>query len=154
MVRWWRHWRPIVDAVVDANVWLSATDAREPGHKHSARFLREALARQVVFLLPSVLLPEVAGTASRRTQDPSDGLAMIEQLLRLPNARFFDLNIARARAAARLGSMLFLRGADALYAALAVEHHASLVTLDRELRKRNAGQFECLTPEEWVARFV
>jgi len=143
-----------VQAVVDANVWLSAASSREPGHAHSVRFLREAMARRVAFLLPVLVLPEVAGTAARRTQDSADGIAMIEQLLRLPNTRFFDLTIARAQAAAQLASQLFLRGADAQYVALAAEHRAPLVTLDRELRARSVAQFDSLTPEEWVARFA
>ena len=143
-----------MEAVVDANVWLSAANSREPGHAHSVRFLREAMARRIAFLLPALVLPEVAGTAARRPQDPADGVAMIEQLLRLPNARFFDLTMARAQAAAQLASQLFLRGADAQYAALAAEHHVPLVTLDRELLDRNATQFDCLTPEKWVAHFA
>ena len=141
-------------AVVDANVWLSATNSREPCHDHSVRFLREALLLRVVFLMPALVLPEVAGTAARRTQDPVGGLALLEQFLRLPNARFFDLSITRAQAAAQLASKLFLRGADAQYAALAAEQRVPLVTLDRELRDRAATQFDCLTPEEWVTRFA
>lgn len=142
-----------MQVVVDANVWLSAANSREPDNAHSARFIREAMIRRLEFLLPALLLPEVAGTAARRTQDPAAGLAMIEQLLRLPNARFFDLTMARAQAAAQLAGQLFLRGADAQYAGLAVEHQAPLVTLDRELLDRSATQFESLRPEEWMARF-
>jgi len=143
-----------VEAVVDANVWLSTANSREPGHAHSVCFLREAMARRVAFLLPALVLSEVAGTAARHTQDPADGLALIERLLRLPNARFFDLTMPRAQAAAQLASRLFLRGADAQYAALAAEYRVPLVTLDRELHDRSAGQYDCLTPEEWIARFV
>ena len=51
--RWWLHWRRIVEVVVDANVWLSATHAHEPDHAHSVRFLRETLTRRVAFLLPA-----------------------------------------------------------------------------------------------------
>ena len=142
-----------MQAVVEASVWLSAANSREPDHAHSVRFLREAMIRRLEFLLPAVVLPEVAGTAARRAQDPAAGLAMIEQLLRLPNARFFDLTMARAQAAAQLASQLFLRGTAAQYAGLAAEHQAPLVALDRELLDRNATQFESFTPEKWMARF-
>jgi predicted nucleic acid-binding protein len=143
-----------VQAVVDANVWLSASHSNEPDHRHSVLFLREAMVRRIVFLLPALLLPEVAAAAARRTQDPTDGLALTEHLLRLPNARFFELNLTRAQAVAQLASRLCLRGADAQYAALAVECRAPLVTLDHELRDRAARQYDGLTPEEWVARFT
>ncbi len=143
-----------MDVVVDANVWLSAAHAREPGHAQSVRFLREAMAQRVGFLLPALVLPEVAGTAARRTQDPADGLALLEQILRLPNARLLDLTLMRAQAASQLASKLFLRGADAQYAALAAEQRVPLVTLNRELRERSAQHYDCFTPEEWVARFA
>ncbi|MCE9616268.1 MAG: PIN domain-containing protein [Lentisphaerae bacterium] len=142
-----------MEVVVDANVWLSAANSREPGHADSVRFLREAMARRVAFLLPALVLPEVAGTAARYTQNPADGVAWIEQLRRLPNARFFDMTLTRALAAADLASSLRLRGADAQYAALAAEHRASLVTLDRELRERAGAQFESLSPAEWLVRY-
>lgn len=143
-----------MEVVVDANVWLSAANSREPGHASSVRFIREAMAQRVVFLLPVLVLPEVAGTAARCTQDAADGLALMEQLLRLPNARFLELTVTRAKSAALLASSLFLKGADAQYAALAAEHHVALVTLDRELRERSGKQYSGLTPEDWVARFA
>ena len=143
-----------MDVVVDANVWLSAAHSREPGHAQSVKFLREAMTQRVAFLLPALVLPEVAGTAARRTQDPTDGLALIEQLLQLPNARFFDLTVTRAQSASQLASKLFMRGADAQYAALAAEQRVPLVTLDRELLERSAKQYDCFTPEDWVVRFA
>lgn len=143
-----------MEVVVDANVWLAATSSGEPSHEASVRFLHEAMVRGAVFMLPALVLPEVAGTAARRTRNSADGLALVGQLLRLPNARFFELNTARAQAAGQLASSLFLRGADAQYAALAVECRVPLVTLDRELRSRAATPLDCLTPEEWVVRFV
>lgn len=142
-----------MEVVVDANVWLSALSSSEPGHVHSVQFLREAMARRVMFALPLLIIPEVAGTAARRTHDPANGSALIEHLLRLPNARFFDLDSRRAKAAAELACKVFLRGADSQYAALAVERNSPLITLDRELHERAASHYDCLTPEEWLTRF-
>lgn len=143
-----------MQVVVDANVWLSAASASEPDHANSVGFLHAAMTMQVEFLLPALILPEVAGTVARRTRKPTDGLAFAEQLRRLPRARFLELTMARAQAAAGLAGKAFLRGADAQYAALAVEHHVALVTLDRELHGRSARSLTCLTPQEWVARFA
>ncbi len=143
-----------MQVVVDANVWLSAASESEPDHADSVRFLHSAMILQVEFLLPALILPEVAGTVARRTRKPTDGLAFAEQLRRLPRARFVELNMVRAQAAAGLAAKAFLRGADAQYAALAVEYHVALVTLDRELHGRSAKTLVCLTPKEWVARFA
>ncbi len=143
-----------MQVVVDANVWLSAASEREPDHANSVGFLQAAMMRQVEFLLPTLILPEVAGTVARRTRKPADGLAFAEQLRRLPRARFLELNMLRAQAAAGLAGKAFLLGADAQYAALAVEYHAVLVTLDRELHDRSARSLVCLNPQEWVAQFA
>ena len=141
-----------MEIVVDANVWLSAAGPHEPSHAASISFLREALACRLAFLLPALILPEVAGTAARRTRREQDGCALVQHLRQLPNVTFFELDLRRAEEAARLAGRLFLRGADAQYAALAFERHAPLVTLDRELCTRAAGTIDCLTPEAWLVR--
>ena len=141
-----------MELVVDANVWLSASGSCEPAHATSVVFLRTALLRRCVFLMPALILPEVAGTAARRTRDAQDGRDLVAQLRQLPQVTFFDLDLRRACEAARLASQLFLRGADAQYAALALERSAPLVTLDRELCTRTAGTIDCLTPEAWTQR--
>lgn len=139
-----------MELVVDANVWLSACGAHEPGHEAAVAFLTASLERNVLFLLPALILPEVCGTAARRTRDEQDGRDLVEQLNRLPRVMFFDLDMRRARDAARLAGQLFLRGADAQYAALAMERHAPLITLDRELNQRAKGVIDCFTPAGWL----
>jgi len=141
-----------VELVVDANVWLSACGSQEPCHAEAVAFLKRCLELNALFLLPALILPEVSGTASRRTRDEQDGRALVEQLQRLPKVLFFDLDMRRAREAARLAGQLFLRGADAQYAALALERHAPLITLDREMLQRAKGTVDCVTPSEWLAR--
>ncbi len=141
-----------MELVVDANVWLSACGEHEPSHTESLAFLSSSLELNVLFLLPALILPEVSGTAARRTRDELDGRALVEQLQRLPKVMFFDLDMRRARDAARLAGQLFLRGADAQYAALALERRAPLITLDRELLQRAKGTIDCLSPAEWLAR--
>ncbi len=141
-----------MELVVDANVWLSACGEREPCHVEAVAFLSRSLELNVLFLLPALIIPEVSGTAARRTRDAEDGRALVEQLHRLPKVLFFDLDMRRAKDAARLAGQLFLRGADAQYAALALERRAPLITLDRELLQRAKGTIDCLTPAEWLAR--
>lgn len=140
-----------MELVVDANVWLSACGTHEPGHVESVTFLKASMERNVLFLLPALILPEVSGTAARRTRDERDGRALIEQLYRLPKVMFFDLDMRRAREAARLAGQLFLRGADAQYAALALERSAPLITLDRELHERAKGVIDCWTPAGFLS---
>ena len=62
------------------------------------------------------------------------------------------LSAAGPREPAHLAARLFLRGADAQYAALALERGVPLITLDRELCLRAAGTLDCLTPEAWISQ--
>jgi predicted nucleic acid-binding protein len=45
-----------------------------------------------------------------------------------------------------------LRGADAVYVALAAMRHLPLITLDAEVLERTPASVECLTPAEWLQR--
>lgn len=57
----------------------------------------------------------------------------------------------RARRAAKLAAALRLRGADAVYVALALEYGATLVTWDAEMLQRAPAAMLTMTPAEWLA---
>jgi predicted nucleic acid-binding protein len=141
-----------VKAVVDANIWLAASDPHEPFHTDSAAFLRAAITQSVEFIEPNLALVEVAASTARRTQDAAVGHEAANRLKRAPGVQFFDLDIVRAESASDFASRLFLRGADATYAALAHEHQCGLVTLDEELRARASSEVATFTPAEWIAK--
>lgn len=141
-------------AAVDASVWLAALDAREPFHADSEAFLLMAIRRTVEFIEPSLALVEVAASSARRTRDAAEGRDAAERLKRVPRVQFFDLDVVRAESASDLASRLFLRGADATYAALALEHQSSLVTLDGELHMRAAVEVSTFKPAEWLAQYA
>jgi len=58
-----------------------------------------------------------------------------------------------ARATARLAASHRLRGADAVYLAVADLTKATLVSWDREMLERGAGAVETLDPSEWLKRY-
>ena len=140
--------------MVDANVWLAASGAREPFHADSAAFLLTAITQSVDFVEPRLALVEVAASSARRTHGAAEGRDAADRLTRVPGVQFFDLDEARAESASDLASRLFLRGADATYAALALEHQCGLVTLDHELHVRAAAEEATFTPVEWLAQFA
>jgi predicted nucleic acid-binding protein len=135
-------------------VWLAAYEPDEPFHAEAIAFLREARALAVEFLLPAMVIAEIAASSARRTRDASDGLRAIERVQRTPGVHFFGLSQERAVSAGELASRCFLKGADSTYAALALAEKADLVSLDRELRTRAAPEIATFTPAEWLARHV
>lgn len=65
--------------------------------------------------------------------------------------RLVSLTNRRARRAAELAAIYRLRGADAVYLAVAEEFGTTLVTWDGEMHTRGANVVTTMTPTEWLA---
>ncbi len=122
--------------VVDASVWVSALVPQDVHHARSRAWLEERLREGVLLVAPIILLAEVAGAIARRTGDPALGERATEMLLSLPNLRLAPIENRVGDEAARLAAQLRLRGADALYVAVASLLEVPLVTWDREQQER------------------
>ena len=93
------------------------------------------------------MLPEVAGAIARRTGDARLARRAMDRLLRLANLRLIPLDRVLAGSAASLAAGLKLRGADAVYVAVAQLLDLPLVTLDREQLARAGGAVTASRPE-------
>ncbi len=136
--------------VVDASVWLSASDSTEDGHEESVAFLSEAAAQAFRFSEPGLVPAEMAAATARMSRDSQKGEDAMAALQRTPGIEFIELTILRAEQAGKCASRYFLIGADSVYAALASEFGAELVTLDGELQERSAGEVKSLSPTQWL----
>ena len=81
---------------------------------------------------------EVAGAVSRRTQNIADAHAAASQLHTLPFLQLIPLEASLVQDATDLAADLGLRGADALYVALARQLGVPLVSFDHEQLTRPA----------------
>lgn len=140
--------------VVDANVWLAAFDSAEPGHLQSTAFLDEAAAQNIEFVGPVIVLVEVAAATLRKSRISEKGILAMKELHQIPGIQFLDFTLASAEEAGESASRLFLKGADSIYVTLASELEAELVTLDREIQERAAGELSVFSPAGWLARNV
>jgi len=137
-------------SVVDASVWVSSLVTEDVNHDASRRWIDRQLSEGRPLYGPWILLPEVTGAVARRVgvgtlaqwvQHQIDGY--LGQLLILD-----DLDEELARESARLAITLGLRGADAVYVAVAVRRGIPLVTWDRDQRERSAAVVPALTPAD------
>ena len=86
----------------------------------------------VLLVAPTLLLTEVAAAIARRTGDEVLATAAVAQLQRFPLLQLESLDENLAIAAASLAGTLRLRGADAVYAAVADQFSAPLISWDNE----------------------
>ena len=78
----------------------------------------------------------------------------VVRLSRLPYLRFVPLTRSLALAAASLAADYRLRGADAVYVAVARQFGTTLVTLDDQQRTRAATSISTRTPTEALAELL
>ncbi len=116
---------------VDASVWVNAFDQREPGHLVSRQFLDMLKVQALPIIVPNLVLVEVAGAISRTHEAPAEAQAFAIALSRLPHVTLRVLDEVCALHALTLAAQHRLRGADAIYAAVALQAGSILVTLMR-----------------------
>jgi predicted nucleic acid-binding protein len=136
--------------VLDASVWVAALIKNERHHAESASFLSRLVQDQRTAFVPVLVLAEVAGAIARQSRDT----ARAETGLRFMRAQDWlsiqPLTESQGETAAAIAAQQFLRGADAVYAALARQLGTPLVTWDNELLERAAAVVPTFTPADWL----
>lgn len=133
---------------LDASVLLNAFHPHEEGHAESRLCLARLEAAAVPIVVPNLLRVEVAAAVARGGGDAGRARRFAETLLRLPHLVVVPLDDRLAASAAGLAADHRLRGADAVYGAVAVRFGSALVSRDREQRERLAGVVRTYEPGE------
>jgi predicted nucleic acid-binding protein len=136
---------------VDTSVWVNASDTLEAGWEVSRALLQELAKRQSRLILPSLVLPEIAGAIARTRANPLLGEQVAYSVLSLPTVRIIGFGRSLALRALDLAAKHRLRGADAVYAAVALAHHTTLISLDGEHLSRLVGIVSVLSPAQALA---
>ena len=134
--------------VPDASVWVAKFWLRDPFHQEASDWIDNAVERRIELFAPLILLAEVAGAVSRRVGRVSAGLeaaAKIEKMVEANEVILMDVDRALANDSADIAARYRLRGADAIYVAVAHTVNSILITLDNEQRDRAAGLVETIT---------
>lgn len=132
--------------VLDASVWVSRLVPQDEHHVVSRQWVERYVGAGGRLAIPVVMLAEVAGAIARRTGRADLADRAVEGLLHLRAARVVAVDRRLGRASAQLAAELRLRGADAIYVALAQQLDLPLVTWDREQQTRAAQVITVYTP--------
>jgi len=134
--------------VVDASVWVSRLVAADAFHAASRRWFTQHALHGGQYVAPSLMLAEVVGAISRRTGQPALANQALQHLLHVPGLRLIGLDRRLGKAAAQLAGSAGLRGADAVYAALAQHLAIPLVTWDQAIGQRLGAGLTVVTPPQ------
>lgn len=133
---------------MDASVWVNSFDQREEGHQTSRQVMDLLKAQTLSIVVPNLVLVEVAGAISRTRQAPEKAQEFVTALRSLPNMTLVPLDETLVQRALSLAAQHGLRGADAVYAAVAAQYSCTLLTLDNEHLTRLAGIVTTCTPAQ------
>ncbi|MSQ52631.1 MAG: PIN domain-containing protein [Betaproteobacteria bacterium] len=138
--------------VLDASVWVAALIKKEQYHTESALFLSRLVQDRRAASVPILALVEVAAAIARQSRDS----AAADTGLRFMRAQawlsIYPVTESQGESAAAIAARQFLRGADAVYAALASQLGTPLVTWDKEMIERAAAVVPTLTPADWLSQ--
>jgi len=133
---------------VDASVFVNAFNPHEEGHAESLAILGTIQERGDPVIAPTLLLPEIASAVARASDDSAGSLDYANATAALAHLTLVSVSSAMARQAAELAAAHRLRGADAVYVAVARRYGTTLVSRDEEQRTRGSAAVSCQTPEE------
>ena len=136
---------------LDANIFVRDANPHDRAYPDCHALVQRLYILRIAVLVPTLVLAEVAGPLSRAFRDPIRARVYVETLRALPNIQLVNIDDGLGQEAADLAGDAYLRGADAIYVAVARRYGTMLVSLDREQRERAAAIVPALTPAEALA---
>ena len=137
---------------VDASVFVAAIRTQEKYHHSSREFLRRVQAGRTDVFCSALILAECGAAIARGTGDSVLAKELVRLVENLSILRLVALDAALARQAAQIDIANHLRGADAVYVAVAQASNATLVTRDTEMLRRCPSAVSTVTPEQWLSQ--
>jgi predicted nucleic acid-binding protein len=138
--------------VVDASVWVSRFLPDDAFHQVSRTWLIETSTAGKALIAPTIMLAELSGSIARRTGNEQLGYLIVQQIRQLPTLQLIAVDDVLGQMAAQIASTYRLRGADAVYLAVAQRLQIPLVSWDREQLNRATGLVSTYQPGEVVGR--
>lgn len=126
-------------AVIDASVWVALFHDKDHHHKKAYQIVDKLIDTGESFHVPVLAFTEVGGTIKRLTgQTPTANSVVAKMREMVSNVHEIDQNLEKV--ATQIAITAGLRGADAVYVALAMEESEPLITFDEQQRAK-ASQF-------------
>lgn len=132
--------------VVDTSFWVSSLLPNDQNYVAARNWLNPHLYSSGRLLAPLLIVVEVAGALARVTGDANLARTAVLDLHSFPFLDLFPIDQGLVDAAVDIAVTYRLRGADAMYVALAWQLNVPLVTFDREQLSRPVGIISTIKP--------
>jgi predicted nucleic acid-binding protein len=135
-----------VKYTIDASVWVAAVQSAEPASVASMQAIASAAISGIV--CPTLVYAEVAGALGRVMSERA-GLETAKALAGI--AELLPVTMDIAGRAGAIAASARIRGANAVYLAVADSQKAILITLDKEQLARAPSRLKAMTPADFLA---
>jgi predicted nucleic acid-binding protein len=134
--------------VVDTSAWIAGLASGDVHHADTVPFLRLMESQSTQFAVPAHFLAEIAGVLAQTGE--LDEIIEIEIRSIETSGRFHitPVSVGLGLLAAEIARVAKIRGADAVFVALARGLDIPLITWDRQQRERGGLFCRTLTPVE------
>jgi predicted nucleic acid-binding protein len=133
--------------VTDASVLVSVFHPADQFHQQSRAWFQQHLRDGGRIVAPNFMLSEVAGALARRTDSTAVAELAVTQLRTMPELELVVIEDVYEQEATALAMELRLRGADAIYVAVAHMLDLPLTTWDREQVERGGQRIDARRPD-------
>jgi predicted nucleic acid-binding protein len=138
---------PSVQAVIiDTSAWISRLLPTDSNHAAARKWIDQHLLSGGLLVAPVLFVTEVAAAISRQTGRPVLARRAVTQLYNLPQMSLVPIDQALVEIATNLAANLGIRGADALFVALAQQLNIPLVTFDTEQIQKPIETIQTIRP--------
>jgi len=117
---------------IDASVIVSAANPKDFYFAQSKKFLAQIREKGLKVFLPEIIIPETTSGLLRAIGDQKAVYELALSFRNVPNFSFVVVDSRLANLASWIICKTGLRGADAIYVALAYDYNLELITLDNE----------------------
>ncbi len=131
---------------IDANVFISAAFSKEIHHQESLSFLKTVRKHEEDIFCPALILAECASAIARQTNKPVLAERTVALIKTFPKLILVPLDLLLTEIAVQVAIDYRLRGADAVYTAVAQKFNSILITWDKEMFERSSLVVKAMMP--------
>jgi predicted nucleic acid-binding protein len=140
--------------VIDASVWVSRALPSDVHHSQSRVWATRFSTTRERLVVPSIFLVEFGSAVCRRTDSAHQARKAVLKIASDPVFNIIDLDLQLISDSTDVAMDLRVRGADAIYVALAQRLNLALVTWDHEQLERAGPILNVMTPVQALERMT